>query len=60
MAWIKKIFAAVFSTEFLKKILLLSAIFVLVDYLDTGVDIRIRHTISNSYGGFDINIRDNK
>ena len=60
MAWIKKFFAVVFSTEFLKKILLLSAILVLVNYLDKGV--RINHTISNSYydRGFDINIKDNK
>jgi hypothetical protein len=60
MVWIKKFFAVVFSTEFLKKILLLCAILLLVDFLNNGVRISIGHSISSGYGGFDINIKNKK
>jgi hypothetical protein len=42
--------------------LLLGAILVVLNYLERGVriNIDISHSISSSYGGFEIKIRDNK
>jgi hypothetical protein len=60
MEFIKKLFSVIFKTEFLKKILLITSILVLFNYLDKGLRIDIDNSISSGYGGIDINIKENK
>ena len=53
-------FAAIFSTEFLIKILLIASIFAVVNYLDRGLRISLDHTISSRYGGFEVTVKEKK
>jgi hypothetical protein len=59
MEWVKKFFAVTFSTEFLKKILLIAAIFAVFNYLDRGlrISIQLDHSISSGYGGFEVKVK---
>lgn len=60
MAFIRKILAELFSTEFLLKILIISAIFAVLKFVDSGIRITIYHYINNPYGGFEIVFKDKR
>ena len=58
MAWLKRMFTAIFNTEFLKKILLIFSIFAVLDYLDNGLRIDLDLNVRNSYGAFEVEIKE--
>lgn len=57
MGFIKRMFAAIFSTEFLIKILLIASILAVLDYLDRGLRISLTHNI---YGGFEVTVKEKR
>jgi len=53
--FIKDKFAALFSTQFLLKLLIIAGIYALLNFANNGIRLHI-----NSYSGLDINIKDKR
>ena len=60
MDFVKRMFTAIFSTEFLLKILIISAIFAVLQFVDRGIRIYINHDIGSHYGGIEIVLKDKR